>query len=149
MIWKPNTTVAAIVEVDGKFLLVEEETNEGVRLNQPAGHLEDCETLLQAVVRETQEESAYTVEPQTLLGIYHWRSTEKEITYIRFAFVANIVAHDANQKLDEGIIRAIWMDIDELKANQHRLRSPQVLRCAEDYLAGQYFPLSVIKHLSH
>lgn len=149
MIWKPNTTVAAVVEVDGKFLMVEEDTPDGVRLNQPAGHLEDGETLLQAVVRETQEESAYTVKPEALLGIYQWRLAEKEITYMRFAFIANIVAHDPKQKLDTGIIRAIWMDADEIKINQYRLRSPQVLKCVEDYLAGQRFPLNVITHISY
>ncbi|BCM25746.1 NUDIX hydrolase [Methyloradius palustris] len=149
MIWKPNTTVAAVIEVDGKFLLVEEDTTDGIRLNQPAGHLEDGETLLQAVVREAQEESAYTVQPEALLGIYQWRLAEKDITYMRFAFIASIIAHDDKQKLDAGIIRAIWMDADEIKANQHRLRSPQVLKCVEDYLAGQRFPLSVITHIPH
>src|SRR5450830_25525 len=149
MIWKPNTTVAAIVEIDGKFLLVEEDTADGIRLNQPAGHLEDGETLLQAVVREAQEESAYTVQPEALLGIYQWRLVEKDITYMRFAFIASIIAHDAKQKLDAGIIRAIWMDAGEIKANRHRLRSPQVLQCVEDYLAGQRFPLGVITHISH
>lgn len=129
--------------------MVEEDTADGIRLNQPAGHLEDGETLLQAVVRETQEESAYTVQPEALLGIYQWRLAEKEITYMRFAFIASIIAHDAKQKLDAGIIRAVWMDAGEIKANQHRLRSPQVLRCVEDYLAGQRFPLSVITHISH
>ena len=149
MIWKPNTTVAAIVEIDGKFLLVEEDTADGIRLNQPAGHLEDGETLLQAVVRETQEESAYTVQPEALLGIYQWRLAEKEITYMRFAFIASPLAHDAKQKLDTGIIRAIWMDANEIKADEQRLRSPQVLKCVEDYLAGQRFPLNVITHISH
>jgi len=149
MIWKPNTTVAAVVEVDGKFLLVEEDTADGIRLNQPAGHLEDGETLLQAVIRETQEESAYTVKPEALLGIYQWRLGEKDITYMRFAFIASVVAHDAKQQLDTGIIRAIWLGADEIKANQYRLRSPQVWKCVEDYLAGQRFPLNVITHISH
>jgi len=149
MIWKPNTTVAAVVEVDRKFLLVEEDTVDGIRLNQPAGHLEDGETLLQAVIRETQEESAYTVKPEALLGIYQWQLSEKDITYMRFAFIASVVAHDAKQKLDTGIIRAIWLGADEIKANQHRLRSPQVWKCVEDYLAGQRFPLSVITHIPH
>ncbi len=147
MIWKPNTTVAAIVEQDGKFLLVEEETANGMRLNQPAGHLEDGETLLQAVVRETLEETAYNFAPESLLGIYHWRHSHKDLTYLRFAFIGKVSSHDPAQKLDDGIIRAVWMDMDEIRANAAIHRSPQVLTCIEHYLAGQHFPLSVISHL--
>ncbi len=147
MIWKPNTTVAAIVEQDGKFLLVVEETANGMRLNQPAGHLEDGETLLQAVVRETLEETAYNFAPESLLGIYHWRHSHKDLTYLRFAFIGKVSGHDPAQKLDDGIIRAVWMDMDEIRANAAIHRSPQVLTCIEHYLAGQHFPLSVISHL--
>jgi 8-oxo-dGTP pyrophosphatase MutT (NUDIX family) len=147
MIWKPNTTVAAIVEQDGKFLLVEEETASGMRLNQPAGHLEDGETLLQAVVRETCEETAYNFTPESLLGVYHWRHSRKDLTYLRFAFIGKVSGHNPAQKLDDGIIRAIWMSPDEIRANTGIHRSPQVLACIEHYLAGQHFPLSVISHL--
>jgi len=147
MIWKPNTTVAAIVEQGGKFLLVEEETADGVRLNQPAGHLEDGETLLQAVVREANEETAYQFTPEALLGVYHWRHPSKEITYLRFAYIGTVSHHNPLQKLDDGIIRAIWMTADEVRANQAILRSPQVLTCIEHYLAGQQFPLTVVTHL--
>jgi len=147
MIWKPNTTVAAIVEQGGKFLLVEEETADGVRLNQPAGHLEDGETLLQAVVREANEETAYQFTPEALLGVYHWRHPSKEITYLRFAYIGTVSHHNPLQKLDDGIIRAIWMTVDEVRANQAILRSPQVLTCIEHYLAGQQFPLTVVTHL--
>lgn len=147
MIWKPNTTVAAIVEKDKKFLLVEEDTAEGVRLNQPAGHLENGETLLQAVVRETREETAYDFNPEALLGVYHWRHPAKDITYLRFAFIGNVSHHYPQQALDDGIIRAVWMSLDEIRATQSMHRSPQVLSCIEDYLAGQRFPLSVVTHL--
>ena len=149
MTWKPNTTVAAIIEQDGKFLLVEEITDRGNRYNQPAGHLEDGESLLQAVIRETQEESAYGFTPTHLLGIYHWKLAQKDITYLRFAFIGNIHSHQPNQKLDDVIIRAVWLSADEVREldKQHLTRSPQVLTCIEDYLSGKRFPLEVLTHL--
>ena len=147
MIWKPNTTVAAIVERDGRFLLVEEETAEGVRLNQPAGHLENGESLLQAVVRETNEETACHFTPEYLLGVYHWRHPAKDLTYVRFAFIGAVTDHNPAQKLDDGILRAVWLTADEIRASQVMHRSPQVLTCVEHYLAGQRFPLSALTHL--
>lgn len=147
MIWKPNVTVAAVIEKDGKFLLVEEETADGVMFNQPAGHLEDSETLLDGVVREVQEETAYRFRPTALLGVYHWKHPRKDITYLRFAFTGEIEGHDPDQKLDEGILRACWLEPDEIRATQSQHRSPQVLTCVEHYLAGQRFPLSVLTHL--
>ncbi|HZV99689.1 MAG TPA: NUDIX hydrolase [Methylophilaceae bacterium] len=147
MIWKPNTTVAAIVEQDGKFLLVEEETADGVRLNQPAGHLENGETLLEGVVRETQEETAYRFTPEALLGVYHWRHPGKDITYVRFAFIGTVADHNPAQKLDDGVLRAVWMSPDEIRASQSKHRSPQVMTCVEHYLAGQRYPLNVVTHL--
>ena len=148
MIWKPNTTVAAIVEQDGRFLLVEEETEDGIRLNQPAGHLENGETLLQAVVREANEETAYSFDPLALLGIYHWKHPKKDITYVRFAFIGSVSNHRPQQKLDDGIIRAVWLGRDEVAARDDELRSPQVLTCIDDYLAGKSYPLQVLTHLS-
>lgn len=146
-IWKPNTTVAAIIEHGGRFLLVEEETAEGVRLNQPAGHLEDSETLIEGVIRETREETAYEFTPEALLGVYHWRHPSKDITYLRFAFTGKLGQHHTDQPLDEGIIRAVWMTPDEIRKSRSIHRSPQVLTCIEHYLAGQRYPLSVVTHL--
>lgn len=147
MIWKPNVTVAAIIEKDGKFLLVEEETADGIMFNQPAGHLEEGETLLQGVTREVWEETAYRFNPTGLLGVYHWKHPKKDITYLRFAFVGEIAGHAPLQPLDDGILRACWLSADEIRAVQDRHRSPQVMACVEHYLSGQRFPLSVLTHL--
>lgn len=147
MQWMPHTTVAAIVEQDGKFLLVEETTDRGNRFNQPAGHLEDNETLIEAVIRETLEESAYDFMPEALLGIYHWKHEHNDTTYLRFAFIGNVGIHYPQQALDDGIIRAVWMTIEEIRTQAHLMRSPQVLTCFEDYLAGKQFPLSLLTHL--
>jgi 8-oxo-dGTP pyrophosphatase MutT (NUDIX family) len=147
MIWKPNTTVAAIVEQDGKFLLVEEKTTDGIRLNQPAGHLENNETLLQAVVRETDEETAYRFQPEALLGVYHWKHPDKDLTYLRFAFIGSVSDHRPQQQLDDGILRAVWLDLEQIRARRDVHRSPQVLTCIEHYLAGQRFPLAALTHL--
>ena len=146
MIWKPNVTVAAIIERDGKFLLVEEETDEGIRFNQPAGHLECEEALTDAVVREALEETGYTFVPKYLVGIYNWRHPSKDITYLRFAFGGDIVGHDAQRKLDARIIGARWLALDEIRANADQHRSPLILRCIEDWQAGKRYPLELITH---
>ena len=146
MIWKPNVTVAAIIEQDGKFLLIEEQTSQGLQLNQPAGHLEANESLLHAVTREALEESAYDFEPQHLVGIYRWHAQRSDTTYLRFAYSGRILAHHAGQALDEGIVRALWMTPDEIRDSVHRHRSPLILRCVEDYLAGKRYPLELIIH---
>jgi ADP-ribose pyrophosphatase YjhB (NUDIX family) len=146
MIWKPNVTVAAVLEQDGKFLLVEESTGQGIQFNQPAGHLEPDESLLAAVTRETLEESAYEFEPQHLLGIYRWHSEASNTTYLRFAFTGRILTHHPERKLDEGILRAAWMTPEEIRATQSRHRSPLILRCVEDYLAGRRYPLDLLVH---
>lgn len=147
MQWMPHTTVAAIVEDNGKFLLVEEVTERGNRFNQPAGHLENNETLIEAVIRETLEETAYTFKPESLLGIYHWKHEHNDTTYLRFAYIGSVSNHQPYHALDEGIIRAMWMTADEMRSNAMLMRSPQVLTCVEDYLSGQQFPLSVVTHL--
>ena len=146
-IWKPNTTVAAIIERDNKFLLVEEITERGNRFNQPAGHLEDNETLIQAVIRETMEEAAYEFTPEFLLGVYQWKHTLNDTTYLRFAFIGKAGVHYPMQELDEGIVQAVWMDIDEIRDKANLMRSPQILSCIEDYLAGKRYPLEVITNL--
>ena len=146
-IWKPNTTVAAVIERDNKFLLVEEITERGNRYNQPAGHLEDNETLIQAVIRETMEEAAYEFTPEFLLGVYQWKHTLNDTTYLRFTFIGKAGVHYPMQELDEGIVQAVWMDIDEIRDKAGLMRSPQVIACVEDYLAGKRFPLDVITNL--
>ena len=146
MIWKPNVTVAAVIERDGKFLLVEEETSQGLRYNQPAGHLEADESLLAAVTREVLEESAYHFVPQHLLGIYRWHSSDSDTTYLRFAFTGALTGHDPDRPLDNGILRALWLTPDEIRATQKRHRSPLILRGVEDYLAGKRYPLELLTH---
>ena len=145
--FKPNTTVAAIIEQNGKFLLVEEETDRGNRYNQPAGHLEDGETLIEAVIRETMEEAAYAFTPEALLGVYQWKHALNDTTYLRFAFIGKAGVHYPMQELDEGIVQAVWMGIDEIRDKASLLRSPQVLTCIEDYLTGKRYPLEVITSL--
>ncbi len=144
---RPRATVATIVARDGRYLLVEEETPAGVRINQPAGHLESGETLVAGAARETLEESGYRVAPTALVGIYRWQSPESRETFIRFAFAAEIVAHEAGRPLDEGILRALWLPYDELAALRARHRSPLVMRCVDDYVAGVRRPLDLVTEL--
>ena len=146
MIWKPNVTVAAVIEKDGKFLLVEEDTAQGLRYNQPAGHLEADESLLTAVTRETLEESAYHFVPQQLLGIYRWHAAESHTTYLRFAFTGKITGHEAERRLDTGIIQAVWLTAEQIRASRAQHRSPLVLQCVEDYLAEKRYPLALLTH---
>lgn len=148
--WKPNVTVAAIIEQDGRFLLVEEETPDGLRLNNPAGHLDYGESLPDACVRETVEETAYDFTPTSLLGVYLSRpasnecSAEGDITYMRFAFCGELGAFHPERRLDDGIVRTVWMTADEIHASTARHRSPVVLQCMEDYWKGTRYPLSLI-----
>jgi len=146
-IWLPHVVVAAIVERDGKFLLVEEETDDGLRLNQPAGHWERNETLLQAVVRETLEETAHHVEPVALLGSYTTSNPARNITYLRFAYVCKVAGTDPDRELDTGIVRAVWLTPAEIAASPIRHRSPLVMRCVKDYSSGRRFPLDFVLHL--
>ena len=146
-LWKPSVTVAAIIEHEGRFLLVEEETSDGIRFNQPAGHLDPGESLIDAVAREALEETAFEFTPESLVGIYMSRylsnRTGEEVTYLRFAF-AGTLGSQHNRPLDEGILRAVWMTPEELLASQEKHRSPLVMQCVDDYLEGKRSPLSLL-----
>ncbi len=144
---RPAVSVATIVERDGLFLLVEEQTRRGLRLNQPAGHLERGETLVQGALRETLEESAWHVDVTHLVGIYMWQPGDGGGTYVRFAFAATARAHDPQRRLDDGIVRALWMPAADVRANASRHRSPLVMRCLDDYLAGRRLPLDWIANV--
>jgi 8-oxo-dGTP pyrophosphatase MutT (NUDIX family) len=150
--WKPSVTVAAIIEgrIDGesRFLLVEEETPEGLKLNNPAGHLEPDESPLQGVVREALEETACVFTPDRLLGVYLSRfrrpASGEDVTYLRFAFGGTVGEPDPARMLDAGIVRTLWLTPAEVRASVARHRSPNVLRCIEDFLAGRRYPLDAI-----
>lgn len=150
--WKPSVTVAAVIERDGRFLLVEEHTPEGLRLNNPAGHLDPGESLVDACAREALEETAHAFQPTALVGVYMSRfqrpaqggQSAEDITYLRFAFGGKLGAFHADRSLDTGIVRTLWLTPDEIRASSARHRSPLVVRCLEDYLAGQRYPLELI-----
>jgi phosphatase NudJ len=152
--WKPSVTVAAVIAqtFDGveKFLLVEEETRDGLRLNNPAGHLDPGESPEQGCARETLEETAYHFKPTAVVGIYMSRFERVQtdgildITYLRFAYCGELGAHVEGQALDEGIVRTVWLTADEIRASIERHRSPLLLRCMEDYLAGRRYPLEMV-----
>ena len=154
--WKPSVTVAAIIERrDGdtsRFLLVEEHTPEGLKLNNPAGHLDPGESPVQGCVRETLEETAFHFTPTAIVGVYLSRFARAvpgqdapvDITYLRFAFCGELGEHVTGQALDEGIVRTVWLSADEIRACTHLHRSPLLLTCLEDYLAGRRYPLDLI-----
>jgi 8-oxo-dGTP pyrophosphatase MutT (NUDIX family) len=143
MVWKPDVTVAAVIERSGRFLLVEERIRGHLVLNQPAGHLEDGEPLLDAVIRETLEETAWQFTPEALLGIYQWRSPRGHTT-LRIAFSGSVQAYDADRPLDPPIVTTHWLAHEEIVQRAARLRTPLVLRCIEDYLGGRRLPLDVL-----
>ena len=147
MHWNPDVTVAAIVVRDGRFLMVEERIKGSLVLNQPAGHLEKGETLIDAVIRETREETAWRFAPDALVGTYLWRNADTDRTFLRFAFCGSVDDHRAAQALDSGIVRAVWMSHEQLLAQPGRLRSPLVLRCLDDFLAGIRRPLDSVATL--
>lgn len=140
-------TVAAVVARDGKFLFVEEGIGGRTVLNQPAGHWEAGESLLEAVQRETLEETGWEVEPTALLGVYEFEPPDLGYGFLRFAYLATPRRHHAGRKLDPGIVRALWLAPDELRREHARHRSPMVQRCVDDALAGKHHPLSLIGHL--
>ena len=138
-----HITVAAVIERDGHFLLVEERSGDRTVYNQPAGHLEPGESLLEAVIRETQEETAWRFQPTAFSGIYLWTSPENRISYLRFCFIGSCHDHDPHQPLDNGIIRTWWLTRDDILARAQHHRNPLVLRCIDDYLAGKSYPLEL------
>lgn len=150
--WKPSVTVAAIIEQDGKFLLIEEHTPEGLKLNNPAGHLDPGESLADGCAREALEETAHLFRPTALVGVYMSRfqrpardtDDAQDITYVRFAFCGDLGEIQSDRQLDTGIVRTLWMTPVEVRASVARHRSPLVVRCIDDYLAGQRHPLDLV-----
>ena len=146
--WKPSVTVAAIIEREGRFLLVEEQTPEGLKLNNPAGHLDVGESPQQGAMREALEETARIFKPDRLVGVYLARFQRPErgedVTYLRFAFGGRAGEPDPARTLDTGIVRTLWMTLDELRASRERHRSALVLRCIEDFVAGRSYPLDLV-----
>ncbi len=146
--WKPGVTVAAIIEAQGRFLLVEEHTPEGLKLNNPAGHLDPGESPQQGVVREALEETARVFTPDRLVGVYLARllrsTTGEDITYLRFAFGGTVGEADPHRALDTPIVRTLWMTLAEVRASTARHRSPLVLQCIEDFAAGRRYALETV-----
>lgn len=147
-VWRPHVTVATIVPQDGRFLLVEENVHGRLVINQPAGHLEPGETLAEAAVRETLEETGWDVEIESLLGIQQWTSSASGSHFVRFTFSARALHHDPQRALDEGIVRALWLGRDEIAQAHERLRSPLVLHSVDDWICGRRLPLDTIRSLA-
>jgi ADP-ribose pyrophosphatase YjhB (NUDIX family) len=144
--WHPHLTVATVVEQSGKYLIVEE-LSDGIKVfNQPAGHLEQNETLIEAAVRETLEETGWHVKIESLVGFFMYTSEANNITYLRCCFIATALEHDKDYILDEGIIGPVWLSLEELNEQKNKLRSPLVTQCIEDYEAGKRFSLDSISH---
>lgn len=146
MVWKPRVTVAVICEQDNRYLMVEESVNGGIFFNQPAGHLENNESLVAAAVRECQEETGYRLDLQGVVGVYKWRHPDKDDTYLRFTFYGQ-VREQSDAPLDDGIVAAHWLCAADIQALGTSLRSPLVLQSLQDYLQGRRYPLSLIKDL--
>jgi NADH pyrophosphatase NudC (nudix superfamily) len=146
MRWKPSVTVAAVIEKDQRFLMIEENADDKIVINQPAGHLEQGESILSAVKREVREETAWQFEPVNIVGLYLYPSTNNNVTYLRICFAGRGVNHDPEQELDQGIISANWMTREELERQSEKLRSPLVMHCIDDYLSGKNYPLELLRH---
>ncbi len=146
-VWRPHVTVACVIARGDRYLMVEEAINGIAMFNQPAGHLEDGESLLDAAVRETLEETGWNVELQYLIGVQQWRSTEHGDMVLRFSFAARALSHDAARPLDPDITRALWLTRSEIAALGERLRSPLILRGIDAWLAGQRSPLDTLEYV--
>ncbi|MDD2759374.1 MAG: NUDIX hydrolase [Methylomonas sp.] len=144
MVWKPHVTVAAVIERNGRFLLVEETTDNGLMFNQPAGHLEPGEDLIAAVMREVREETAWHFEPEFVVAVQLWRRNPDSPSFLRFCFTGSVHSHEPQQKLDDDIIATHWLSRDDIAARTGRLRSPLVLQTVDDYSKGQRHPLSLL-----
>ena len=143
MTWTPHATVATIVEQNGRYLLVEEVVDGETVLNQPAGHIEENESILAAALRETLEETGWRVKLTDLVGIYNY-SAPNGVTYYRFSFAAQAIEQVPEAKLDDGIIGPVWLNLEELESRRQQWRSPLVKRCIEDFAAGKRYPLDLI-----
>lgn len=144
---QPEITVAAVVERVGRFLIVEERVSRRIVFNQPAGHVEEGEAFANAVVREVLEETAWQFRPQAIVGIYLWQHPETARSFLRIAYSGTVSDHDASRPLDRGILRTHWFTRDQLLGYVQRLRTPMVLRCVDDFLAGARYPLELVTHL--
>jgi len=145
MVWTPHVTVAAIIEQDNRFLFVEEQTSNGLAFNQPAGHLEEAENLINAVQREVKEETAWSFDPEALISIQLWRKTAELPTFLRFCFTGKCHSFAPEQALDEGIIATHWLTREEISRKNRQLRSPLVIKAVDEYLSGQRYPLQLLE----
>ena len=145
-IWRPHVTVATVVPRDGRFLLVEEDVRGRIVINQPAGHLDPDEALHAAAVRETLEETGWEVALDCLICVQQWQNAESGRQFVRFTFGAQAIRHDPGRRLDEGIVRALWLTREEIVAEGPRLRSPMVLASIDDWIAGHRLPLDAIRY---
>jgi 8-oxo-dGTP pyrophosphatase MutT (NUDIX family) len=142
MVWRPSVTVAAVIERDGRFLFVEERIDARLVLNQPAGHLDPGESLVDACRREVMEETAHRFEPEGLVGVYRWHYAPKDVTFLRFCFTGKILGQE-QRPLDKEIVALHWLTPDELKKRNAEHRSPLVQKCVDDFLAGRRYPLAL------
>jgi 8-oxo-dGTP pyrophosphatase MutT (NUDIX family) len=148
MTWRPDLTVAAIAQRDdGRFLVVEERIGDAIVFNQPAGHVEEGESIVEAVIRETLEETAWQFKPLHLVGMYLWRNPANGRSILRVAFSGEAHSHDTTRRLDRGILASHWMSREQLAVQAARLRSPLVLQCIDDHLAGRRFGLDALTHI--
>jgi len=145
MVWKPHVTVAAVIENNQQFLLVEEETDNGLAFNQPAGHLEPGEEIISAAIREVNEETAWQFIPEYIIAIQLWRKSSEAPSFVRVCFAGSVHSHNPKQTLDEGIIATHWLTRQQIVEKQSQLRSPLVLNTIDTYLTGDRYPLSLLQ----